>query len=66
MCGRSAPHCVCLAVPNRRQPGVLTRQAPHCGRTSTPANLYNIDLGHKSRDQCLIRNIKPEGSVEKY
>jgi len=21
-------------------------------------NVYDIELGHKSRDQCLIRNIK--------
>ena len=75
MCAQSALHYVCLAVPNRQQPGVST---PNFNKTS-PAlwsnfhshhfayinNLYNIELGHKSHDECLIRNTKHWGTGRK-
>jgi len=73
--GRSAPHCVCLAVPNRRQLGVST---PNFNKTSSALwlnfhschlayinNLYNIEFSHKSCDQCFIRNIKHSGTGRK-
>jgi len=75
MCGRSAPQCVCLAVPNTQQSGVYT---PNFNKTSLVLwenfyfrhfayinNLYNTELGHKSHDQCLIRNIKHWGTFRK-
>jgi len=45
--------------------------ALHCGQTSPPAtayvnNVYNIELGYKSRDQCLIRRLNIKGLKEKY
>ena len=70
-CGRSAPHCVCLAVSNRWQSGVSTTNFNKTSPTqwsnfyshhSYINNLYDIELGHKSCDQCLIRNIKHWGT----
>ena len=42
-------------------PQISIRQAPHCDLSSPPEtinNLYYIELGHKSRDQWLFKNIK--------
>ena len=38
--------------------------ANYIGRFAYVNNIYDIELGHKLHDKCLIRNIK--GPIEKY
>jgi len=67
MCGQSAPHCVCLAsTPNFNKTSPALWSNLHSHHFVYINNPYDIQVGHKSCDQCLIRNIKHWGTGRKY